>query len=890
QTCTNTWSVIPTGTIGNTYAFFVTYTPANTAISPQNTSTVNLTIDRQTGCTNGTTRNCTTTANCTGTQTCSNNVWGSCIDVPNDGCPICTNGTTQNCTTTQNCAGTQTCANNTWGTCTDITGDGCPVCNNGATQACTTTANCTGTQTCVNYVWASCIDVPNDGCPICTNGATQNCTTTQNCPGTQTCVSNSWGTCNDTTGDNCPCIENWSCTSWSACVNGNQTRVCTDNSSCGTTTNKPFESQSCIECINEATRSCITNQACGGTQTCVSNLWASCIDTPNDNCPPLSCAEGQITSLCECNGTVYSSGYCCAGTYRTTPCPTDCSEGQITTQCYCDGTLFSTGYCCSDSHQTTQCSCTENWVCGTWSSCLNGSQSRTCNDTNSCGTILNRPSLTQSCGVCTNNTTQACTTTTGCAGTQTCINNYWSTTCNDIPGDNCPVCIQGQITSECYCDGSARTTGYCCNGNYQTTACPCVENWSCTGWSACVNGTQTRTCTDSSACGTIVNRPSLSQSCGECVNTTIQSCTTTSTGCSGTQTCSNNLWGSCADIPNDNCPCVENWNCGTWNSCSDGIQNRACSDNNDCNTTASMPSLSQSCGECINTTTRNCSTNSGCPGTQTCSNNLWNSCADIANDNCPAIVIPVTEKEFSAIVDPIKVRDKEIFTVTVLGDNSYPLQNARITYAGKTYYSNQSGKVTMETQKEFNSITITKTDYKKQTINLDIITTECGNNECETPYENSTNCQTDCKTVLNELTITTSKEGKAIIIIKVTDSIGNPVAGVKVSYGEEIKTTDYDGITSFNEIKEKTSITARKDSYQIKTISYAPIECLEGETKECNASANCKGIQSCDNNSWGTCIAEDSQCTEGTGTTTITLAIILVIGIIVLVITKVTSI
>ena len=42
----------------------------------------------------------------------------------------------------------------------------------------------------------------------------------------------------------------------------------------------------------------------------------------------------------------------------------------------------------------------------------------------------------------------------------------------------------------------------------------CTEDWSCSGWTACSGSTQTRTCTDSNACGTIVNKPTLSQSCG----------------------------------------------------------------------------------------------------------------------------------------------------------------------------------------------------------------------------------------------------------------------------------------------------------------------------------------------------------------------------------------
>lgn len=43
----------------------------------------------------------------------------------------------------------------------------------------------------------------------------------------------------------------------------------------------------------------------------------------------------------------------------------------------------------------------------------------------------------------------------------------------------------------------------------------CVESWTCSAWSACSGGTQTRTCTDSNACGTVSNKPAASQSCTE---------------------------------------------------------------------------------------------------------------------------------------------------------------------------------------------------------------------------------------------------------------------------------------------------------------------------------------------------------------------------------------
>jgi len=41
------------------------------------------------------------------------------------------------------------------------------------------------------------------------------------------------------------CTESWSCTDWSVCANSTQTRTCSDANNCGTTDQKPVESQSC---------------------------------------------------------------------------------------------------------------------------------------------------------------------------------------------------------------------------------------------------------------------------------------------------------------------------------------------------------------------------------------------------------------------------------------------------------------------------------------------------------------------------------------------------------------------------------------------------------------------------------------------------------------------
>jgi hypothetical protein len=68
--------------------------------------------------------------------------------------------------------------------------------------------------------------------------------------------------------------------------------------------------------------------------------------------------------------------------------------------------------------------------------------------------------------------------------------------------------------------GGKKTTG----GGTITTETPeeqeeepveCVEKWVCTDWSACVDGLQTRTCTDENSCGTEEDKPLETQPCVE---------------------------------------------------------------------------------------------------------------------------------------------------------------------------------------------------------------------------------------------------------------------------------------------------------------------------------------------------------------------------------------
>lgn len=87
------------------------------------------------------------------------------------------------------------------------------------------------------------------------------------------------------------------------------------------------------------------------------------------------------------------------------------------------------------------------------------------------------------------------------------------------------------------------------------TSRKCEENWTCTEWSECINGTQTRTCTDLDDCGTTENKPAESQAC----------------------------------------VCVEDWECSEWSTCINGTQTRSCIDKNDCGATKNKPLEEQAC-------------------------------------------------------------------------------------------------------------------------------------------------------------------------------------------------------------------------------------------------------------------------------------------------------
>jgi hypothetical protein len=100
--------------------------------------------------------------------------------------------------------------------------------------------------------------------------------------------------------------------------------------------------------------------------------------------------------------------------------------------------------------------CTTNWNCSSWGNCINGTQTKTCIDQNSCNTTLNRPNLTQSCVI-----TPTCTTNWNCTQWQPsdCPKNETQTrTCSDTN----------------HCNSSIKTETNSCNYEEKTSLLPFI--------------------------------------------------------------------------------------------------------------------------------------------------------------------------------------------------------------------------------------------------------------------------------------------------------------------------------------------------------------------------------------------------------------------------------
>ncbi|HLD52071.1 MAG TPA: hypothetical protein VJA82_02090, partial [Sediminibacterium sp.] len=472
------------------------------------------------------------------TKTCSNGtIVDSCDTCPTcipktcpNGVVVCNNEFCPNCTVKSCVDGSIICNTDVCPTC--IKGLLTKICPNGAVvDSCDTCPTCT-TKICPN------------GLVVCESGTCSNCTT-KTCPnGTVICVTETCPTCTSVwTYTETPCVcgfktvngsnncnsdvisEVQSCTyenpllsvgNWLECINGQQSRIST------------------YQCTGEVTenRCCVDQANCGDWGVCV-NGSKSKICT--DNCgslvtetePCSTCVSGISTKTCP-NGIVIDNCDTCP-TCTTKICPNGiniCQSGNCS-NCTTKTCPNGSNVCSTDICPTCVAGST---TCFGWSTCVNGSKSRTCTD--SCSTTT----VTDAC--CTPVWTY---TETPCIcgskivnGTNNCDSNTTSTptSCTYI---NPLLSISNW--SECIDGSQTRTLTYQCTAEETIPRC-CVDEMNCNPWQPdpCVVGEQqNRDCVDN--CGAIIQ-----------------------------------------DDPQD-CPCTPgSTTCTEWSECINGNKSKTCTD------------------------------------------------------------------------------------------------------------------------------------------------------------------------------------------------------------------------------------------------------------------------------------------------------------------------
>jgi hypothetical protein len=405
---------------------------------------------------------------------------------------------------------------------------------------------------------------------------------------------------------------------------------------------------------------------CGlGSQSCVNGAWEVCSgsqEPAEESCDGLdNDCDGMADEdlIRPCGSTL---GACRAGMQS-------CNAG---TWSMCEGEIVPTLEDCNsidddcngltDDGLTRACgtdlgTCSlgeERCDAGAWSMCVGaiGPGRETCDG------VLDEDcdgEVDDGCG-CTGGDTRSCGTDAGActAGTETCsLEGIWGTctgattgtaeTCNNID-DDCDGAVDESITRSCGTDTGTCSTGTetCSRGSWgacsgsvgpRAETCDGRNDEDCNGiiddGCACVDG-QTRSCgTDTGACVAGTERCDLTGTWGACLGQTgpsTETCNNVDDDCdgmvdelltrgcgtdvgvcqAGTQTCSMGSWGS-------TCP----GSIGSSAEVCDGVLDEDCDGvvDDGCN--------------CTNGATRPCGTGTGAcePGTETCSNGQWGSCA-----------------------------------------------------------------------------------------------------------------------------------------------------------------------------------------------------------------------------------------------------------------------
>jgi hypothetical protein len=150
---------------------------------------------------------------------------------------------------------------------------------------------------------------------------------------------------------------------------------------------------------------------CDGTWNC--GDWGTCVDSSQTRI-----CESSDTTNCVGSSPVTESQSCT---------PASVCDSTHLTLCLDQTTCTAaTGYWYNSLCNSAP-ACVENWACTAWGNCSGTTQTRTCTDSNSCGTTTTKPSVSQSCTVA-----PVCTTTWDCGTWGTCSTEGVQTrTCAD---------------------------------------------------------------------------------------------------------------------------------------------------------------------------------------------------------------------------------------------------------------------------------------------------------------------------------------------------------------------------------------------------------------------------------------------------------------------------